>query len=274
VGVRRCSRVWIWAAVTVCVLGAGPVRVEQRTWLVLHVDTLRVGGQGTEVLGTDTLALDGREDAVLERERVAWPPFSETGRFRLDATGRAATSGDLHSVQVHTRFELAGKTFEGEREFAMREGSSYLMEAFAHEGQRLVAALRVETESGPVVIQAATVGQRIGFELEVARMTDNRAIPLETNQLNTFVGEAVEYSFRRGAGAELETLLLRLRPVRIDHDLAEVEFELSGSLPGLPSRLVLDRRELLYTSRNATSSIEVTAGAPVEGYRFRVTPRF
>ena len=77
-----------------------------------------------------------------------------------------------------------------------------------------------------------------------------------------------------GSGDARESLRVVLTPMRIDGDLAEVDIEVSGSLPGAGRPLLLSRRERIVTSRRATSSVDVTAGDPPAGYRFRITPDF
>ena len=71
-----------------------------------------------------------------------------------------------------------------------------------------------------------------------------------------------------------ESIELSLRPVKLDGDLARVELEVTASLPGKPNRLLLSRRESLYTTRHATSTLDVVVGEPPLGYRFHVTPDF
>jgi hypothetical protein len=120
----------------------------------------------------------------------------------------------------------------------------------------------------------ASYGPPVRFLLEVVRVAGDRSTSLETNRLVTFVGEDVGYSFRRGEAATAESIELSLRPVRLDGDLAEVQIEVTASLPGEPDRLILSRRETLFATRHATSSLTVASGEPVSGYRFHVTADF
>jgi hypothetical protein len=118
------------------------------------------------------------------------------------------------------------------------------------------------------------VGAPVLFQIAIERRDGGRAVPLESNRLVTFLGEGVEYSFSHGEGGGRESLRLVLTPVRLDGDVAEVEVDVTGSLPGAGGPLLLSRRERILTSRRATSSLEVTAGDPPAGYRFRITTDF
>ena len=112
------------------------------------------------------------------------------------------------------------------------------------------------------------------FLLAVERRDGERSVPLETDRLVSFLHEGVEYSFTRGEGDGRESLRLTLTPVRLDGDLAELEVDVTGSLPGAKGPNVLARTERIFASRRATSSFDVTVGDPPAGYRFRITPDF
>ena len=64
------------------------------------------------------------------------------------------------------------------------------------------------------------------------------------------------------------------RVVEILGDVAEIEVEISGMLPGPEGLKLVSRTEQWFSSRLSTSTAALEAGDPPTGYRFRVTPRF
>ena len=156
----------------------------------------------------------------------------------------------------------------------MTEGSTYLLDVCETSETRLLLALRAEEDNRPVVAQSPVAGRPVRFSIEIVRVDGERAVSLENNQLSTFLGESVDYSFRRGENDQAESVELSLRPIRIDGDLAEVVVEVTASLPGQPDRLLLSRRESLFTTRRAISALTVASGEPPAGYRFLISPEF
>ena len=118
------------------------------------------------------------------------------------------------------------------------------------------------------------VGARVLVHVEIERVDGLRFTPLETNDLNTFVGQSVEYSFQRGAGDTAESVRLSVLPVRVRGEMTELEIVVTGSLPGNPDRLLLSRRETLLSNRGTVSRVTVTSGDPASGYRFGITLDF
>jgi len=97
---------------------------------------------------------------------------------------------------------------------------------------------------------------------------------LETNELHTFVGQSVEYSFRSGQDETLETVRLALLPSAISGDIMTIDASISGALPGAGGTVLLSRNERIAASRHSVSPIAATVGTPPAGYRFQVTPDF
>lgn len=253
-----------------------PYRVESQTHVRLRVEVLGIGpDRPATAIASRELDLHPDDPGRVEVE-LPWPSGEDPRLLRLAARGTAGVEPDTHLVTVRSVItDTEGARVEAEREFRMREGSSYLMEAFRRRRTAIVLSLTAEAVTRPVLVQEPrVVGTPVVFRLEVERVQGDRSVLLETNRLQTFLGEAVEYSFDRGAGEQAESVRLRLRPVRVEGDLAEVELVVSASLPGEPDRLVLSRREQLLTTRGATSSLTAATGQPASGYRFRITPRF
>jgi hypothetical protein len=114
----------------------------------------------------------------------------------------------------------------------------------------------------------------VRFLIAVLRVDGERTLPLETDDLHTFVGQSVEYSFRQGQDAGLEAVRLTLLPVSVSGDLLTIDAEISGALPGADGTTLVSRRERIVASRRATSRLAATAGTPPAGYQFQVTPEF
>jgi hypothetical protein len=271
-------RKWLPAAVFLAfgLLHAGnPGRLTLEPVIVMRADVLDVRAEGTTTLATLTFEIR-QEEGGSASAALPWPDGAESST-RLTLNGRGRVGDASHEVDLETVLLLPdGKRLTVRRSLAMTEASTYLVDLQESGDRRLLLALQAESDQRPVVRTAptATYGPPVRFKLEVVRIAGNSATSLETNRLVTFVGEDVGYSFRRGQAATAESIELSLRPVRLDGNLAEVEIEVSASLPGEPDRLILSRRETLFATRHATSSLTVASGDPASGYRFRVTADF
>ena len=260
-------------------LAAGPAtaglpgQLTVESVVILEAEVLDVRADRTTPLGSLTVEIrpDQGGSAAMD---VHWPAADVPGsRLTIQARGR---TGELaHSVNLEAVLLLAGGRRVGvERGLEMTEGSTYLVDVYESDEARLVLALGAESDERPVFSRERVVGDPVRFLLEIVHVDGEQTVPLETNRLVTFVGESVQYSFRRGQEDTAESIELSLRPVKLDGDLATVELEVTASLPGEGDRLLLSRREDLYTTRHATSALDVVAGEPPRGYRFQVTPDF
>lgn len=272
-------RRWLPAAAAFLVFGflhAGfPGRLTLESVIVMRADILDIRTGGTTTLATLTFEIrpetGGSASAVLP-----WPDGGG-GSTRLALDGRGRVGDTAHSVELETVLLLPdGRRLTHRRALEMAEASTYLVELHESDGRRLLLALQAESDKRPVLQTAPTMTDRppVRFLLEVVRVDGDRSTSLETNRLVTFVGEDAGYSFRRGEAGTAESIELSLRPVRLDGDLAEVEIEVTASLPGEPDRLILSRRETLFATRHATSSLTVASGEPASGYRFHFTADF
>jgi hypothetical protein len=170
---------------------------------------------------------------------------------------------------------LAGsKPVVASREIRLAEEGSGLFEVFGDAERRLVLTLHGEKAERVVVRPPAVLGAPVRFLIAVERVDGERTLPLETDELNTFVGQSVEYSFRLGQDAGLEAVRLTLLPVAVSGDLLTIDAEISGALPGADGTTLVSRRERIVASRRATSRVSATAGTPPAGYQFQVTPEF
>jgi len=249
-----------------------PYSLRQERMIVLQVEILGVGPDGTSSLGSKRIDVLPSGGGSAEAD-LAW---RSGARLRLDATGQPGDEGEPHRLSLHAALTLGSRRVVSNREMQMREESTYLMDIYEEERERLVLVLRAEAAMRPVLEAklVTTVGPPVKLHLQVDRIDGERVTSLESNDLRTFVGQSVEYSFRRGEGESAESVRLVLRPKQVMGAVTEIEIEVTGSLPGDPDRLLLSRRETLVSSRGTLSALTVTSGEPPAGYRFAITPEF
>ena len=111
--------------------------------------------------------------------------------------------------------------------------------------------------------------------LAIERVDGERIVPLETNELHTFVGQSVEYSFRHGQGEGLEAVRLPVLPVSIAGDLVTIDAEISGALPAAGGTTLREppRADHRVPERDLPRA-RPRPGLPPAGYQFQVTPEF
>jgi len=262
------------ALLALSVLAAAPVTLVEEIGFRVDVQPVLVVGGESGALPARTFEIPPGEPGRLRLE-LQWPDPAATSVLELTATGRSEEPDGEISLELSAALRLpGGRMVRARRSLRQREGAAGLFEVYREQGQRLTLGVSAEREVRHVARAITSVGDPVVFRLDIDGVRGERTFELETNYLSTFVGEPVSYSFRRGEGDGEETVRVVLTPTSKTGELVEVLVEVSGSLPGEPSRLVLGRRETLVTSRGATSSVEVTTGDPPAGYRFRVRPEF
>jgi hypothetical protein len=268
------TAVWVLIGAAMPATATPPGLVE-RVGLELEVRPMLIVAGQAGSLPVRRIDVDPRSGGKLEL-KLQWPDPGATSRLVLRATGSPGPEYGEHGLTLEVEFTLPdGRTSRARRDFRLREGASSLFEVFGSRDDRLTLGLRVERKVLGFERAMKSVGDAVGFKLEVEGVRGSESFALETNRLSSFIGEPVEYSFRRGEGDAVESVRLLLTPRRRTVDLIEVAIEVSGSLPGNDgTRLLLSRTETLFTSRGATSGLTVTSGQPPFGYRFRITPEF
>jgi hypothetical protein len=119
------------------------------------------------------------------------------------------------------------------------------------------------------------VGPRVSFELQVRWFERGESVTLETNQLNTFVGQQVSYAFRLGETGKAAALTVRLTPARLVGQTLRVEAEVDGTLPGDDETVVaVARKEEWLTSAGTSSVLSLAEGEPPTGFQFVVIARY
>lgn len=247
------------------------IRVQAR--LLLWVDPMCVRDGESTSLGTRSIEVDPVSGGRVDFE-IPWPAPDRESRLTLEASGRPG-AGDDHTISLEASLSLPdGRSLQASRTLRLYDGATSLFEVAGEDDTRLVLVLRAESMSRPVLVRGIQTGPPVRVHLEVERVDGGQTIALETNRLDTFMGEGVEYSFQRGAGEGMESVQLLIKPLRLEGEAVEIEVEITATLPGDPTRVVLSRRQRLVTTRGARSSVSVTAGDPPAGYRFALTPDF
>jgi hypothetical protein len=204
-----------------------------------------------------------------------WPSPGEVTRVRLAIAPRPATAGAPHVLAFEAAVELPdGGRIRSQREVRFEDSTTALYDVCRVGERVLTLALVAEWSRESTLSAKRSVGAPVQLHLEVQRLAGGEAISLETNRLNTFVGEPVTYSFRLGEPGVADALRVRLLPTGVFGDLARIEIEVSGTLPDGASVALLSRSEAWMTSRGATSALSVATGEPPTGFRFLVTPYF
>ena len=203
-----------------------------------------------------------------------WPGPDDRCTVHLRAR-RIEVDDDAEPViEIAADVRFADATRPGNRRrLAVRETAASLFEAYRVGDRPLTFGIRAEIIDEPVIRTGVVAGRPVRLQLEIVRVLDGRTIPLETNQLHTFVGEPVGYSFSLGP-PENSSVDIRLKPLRVTGEIIELEFQLSGTLPGKDVLVAGGRREEWIASRGAASTIAFESGEPPNGYRFIVTPQF
>lgn len=250
------------------------VSILEEERILLEIEPLLVVGEGTQSLGRHPLEIPASAKGAVDIP-VPWGGATVQAKLHLEGSGGPGQSAGEFDFRVEARLTFPdAAVVRADRSFHINEGTSSLFEVYGSREQRLVLSIRAERVARLVPRRAGGAGPHVLFQLVVERLDGERSIPLESDRLSTFVGESVEYSFHRGAGDALESLRLRLTPVRLEGDIAVVEAEVAGSLPGTEGPVMVSRRDRLLTTRGATSTFTVAAATPPVGYRFRITPDF
>jgi len=267
--VRRLPLVLLAASfgVTGTVRALPPVVVEHR--VALTVETLLVDPADTRRVG-EPLSLEvGPDTQQKARFSVPWGSSGRPASVVLTATLGPDGGDGSPTVRCSATVEVPGGTPRVSDRVVEGEGTA-LFEILDGGGRRIVLALKTEPVDRPVVHRFARVGAPVRFLVAVERVDGDKSVVLETNHLNTFVGQSVGYSFHLGQ----EDVRLDLLPISLSSDILTLQASISGSLPGSGVTSLVSRQERIVASRMTTSAIAVTAGTPPSGYRFQVTPDF
>ena len=204
-----------------------------------------------------------------------WPDPDSSCRLKLRVSQDRPSGRQAHAALVEAELVLAGgRKVLSSRKLEFDEDQTALFELYRVGDRSLTLVVEARAEEETVVSRRSTVGAPIRFMVEIQRVAAGRSITLESDFLQTFVGEPISYSFRLGATPDADSVHLTLKPLRISGSLLEIEVDTSGTLPGENGPLLLGRRENLIASQGAVSTLSFESGDPPTGYRFLVTAEF
>ena len=267
--------VTLWTAVTgLQSVRCAPYPVEMESRLRLDLRPMTVQGDKTRTFENRQVTITPDKGAVL-RFTLDWPGTSKPAKVKLWFHGNPSGAGESHQVTLDSQVTLPGEqTVTANRVIHLDERSMRFVEIYARGDIHLTLALELELTLTPVVQQPSGMDRPVEFNLQVARISGEETILLETDTLRTFLGQPVTYSFRRGAGSTLETVQLELLPMSIEGNVLQARVTWTGEIQTGTTPLYLSRSETILTSRSAASEFHATVGEPPEGYSFTVTPGF
>jgi hypothetical protein len=222
-----------------------------------------------------TFDAEGGSSAELELE-LRWPDADSPRRLRLRATPRPALTGPVARITSELIEQDGSVSARASREMLFTTDSTTALFEVARHGDHVLTLVvagertrRMEYSVLPVI------GKPVAFTVEIEWVKEGRGTLLETNLLQTFVGQSVGYSFRLGAPGMAQAASLRLLPLQLVGDTMRVEVDLSGTVTDEDGDVtVISRKEQWLSTRGTTSTLSLADGEPPTGFRFLVTPRF
>jgi hypothetical protein len=206
---------------------------------------------------------------------VPWGADGASVAVHLTATLVSSTPNGESVLEVESSAGWTGRPpVVASRRIELADEGSSLFEVFGEGERRLLLTLQGESVPRAVVRPRPVIGAPVRFTVAVLRVDGDRVVELETNELHTFVGQAVEYSFKRGQGDALESVRLSVLPVSISGDVVTIDAEIGGALPGATGTVLVNHHERIVASRQSTSRLLAATGNPPAGYQFQVTPDF
>ncbi len=206
---------------------------------------------------------------------LVWPDPGSSCRVEITAEERPPRPGVPHVVHVEALVTRpGGTTTRASRELQLHDASTTLFEVLRVDGRALTLAIEAEVEKRTVFSTTPSAGIPVHLLLDIQWIEGGEATSLETNSLQTFLGEPVGYSFRLGPAGQAESAEIRLTPLRLFGDVLSLEVEVSGTLPDGEQMALQSRKKQWLTSAGSTSSMDLLTGDSTRGFRFKVTPRF
>jgi hypothetical protein len=225
--------------------------------------------------GGISVVVDESSPAEIDLQ-VLWPDSVAPCRVRIRAERGLTASG--HLVRLESEVRLPGETapLRAAREIIFSsETTTALFEVARHENRVLTLALTGELTRVIEYVPRPVVGAPVLFLLDIEWVEDGDAQILETNRLNTFIGQSVGYSFQLGESGQAASLSIRLLPIQIVGNTVRLEVDVSGTLPDPEGGVVVvSRKEQWLSTRGTTTAFDLASGEPPTGFRFLVRPRF
>jgi hypothetical protein len=254
-------------------LAAPAIQIEERHRLTLEFRPLTAAT--VEPGPSFRLEVPESQTATLELG-ILWPDPERPTTLRLSAERGLTPAGER--VRLHAELVGAdGPPTKATREITIGEEGSgtTLFEIARTRSGVLTVAVTGEMTRETSFAARPTVGRPVSFELEIRWLEAGEPVSLETNRLNTFLGQSVSYAFKLGNVGEAESIGLRLLPERLLGDALRIDVEVGGTLPdGADGLSVVARREQWLATSGTTSTLSLASGEPPTGFQFLVTPRF
>lgn len=268
--------VWIWLAATVLIgtaLAAPRIQVQEQEVPVLEIRPVGLATPVPGQPGSWRIEVDEKGGGGA-RFGVVWPAPGSEVTIDLRAEQAYASPGRGRKISLEAIVEFPdGRRVRAERPLSFDRPTTVLFEVYRDADRSLTLAVAADVQQRTVYTTRPVPGRPLKLHLEIVRVDAGKTISLETNDLNTLVGESVSYSFDLG-GPDAESVRLTLTPRRIVGEIVEIDAEISGKLPGADELRVMGRKEQWVTSRGTTSTLPFEFGEPPTGYRFLVTPEF
>lgn len=262
----------------VTVHGAEPApspRVRQSRVVVLEMQPVAIDGDDATKLRA--IRMECREtEPDVARLAWPWPGWNGSGDLRLISTVEAGSNDTPHRLTVEAEWQSTdGRPQHARRTLQVRDGGAAFVELWSSGRRRLTIAVQAALELRAEPIGAPSVGAAVAFQVRISAVLPSGTVDLETNDMTTFLGQPVAYSFRRGSGREFETLRLSLVPVGIHADALEFELELTGTVrdPNGDAVSVAIRRNV-FATEGAVTEVQAPEGLPQSGYRFAIVTAF
>jgi hypothetical protein len=157
---------------------------------------------------------------------------------------------------------------------AFQDTETVLFEVHRARETGLTLAVECETYREITAATRPEIGAPVSFDLEVHWVEGDRAVLLETNRLDSFVGDPVSYAFSLDEGGSARSMEVRIVPMRLVGGVLQLEMEVTGTVSSDAAPRLVARKDRWLSSSGAQSSLEVVEGEPKTGYRFSVTPHY
>jgi hypothetical protein len=224
--------------------------------------------------GPFSVAVDEVDGGRLEFQ-VAWPP-SRASRVRVEATRALLPAAQAVRLSVEVAPQDGSPPLRRVHELVLGgERTTALFEVARVDEHVLSFYVEVELSRESRYSAQPVIGAPVQFHLEIQWIERGQAATLETNQLNSFVGQPVGYSFRLGETGAAAAASVRLSPLQLVGQTARIDLDLSATLPDADGAVrVVSRREEWLATSGTTTILSLENGDPPTGFRFLVTARF
>ncbi len=207
--------------------------------------------------------------------RFEWPEPGRTCVAAVEARDAVGSLAEDHSVTIGVVLELDdGTRVASDRTLRIRGDSTALFEIYREGESSLTLSVEARIDTRTTYLARPEVTRPVGIRLAVERLDGDRAIPLETNALQTFLGLPVAYAFDLGGTEDDDAIRIRFTPQSIAGGVVTLDVAFEGRLGTPAGPEWTGRTQRIVTTSGTTTAVPVQAGDPPVGYRFLVTPQF